>query len=164
MKKPFFLFGIILAGVFQITLFDSLKVFNVKPDFILLAVVMAYFMLEFKWAISLSVFAGIIKDALGIGAFGMNTLLFPLWVFLLAKVNKQIQMDSSLFRPIVVFVITLSHHIIAGLIFVTLGRFIPIGIFLRIVFIESIYTALIFFLACKLAAQWFPAKFAEVTE
>jgi len=141
-KRLFFALIILMTAILQITLVDSFKIFSVKPDLILLMAVIASFYFEFKETVTLSIFAGVLKDILGVGFFGINTLLFPLWSFLINKLNRQISIDNNILRIIIIFVITWFHNAISGSLLVYTGSIIPLGIFLRIVFLESIYTAI----------------------
>lgn len=153
MKKIYFAGIIVVLAVLQVTVIDSFKIFNVKPDFLLMAAVIASFIFDFKEALVLSVFAGVLKDILGTGVFGMHTLLFPLWSFLIERVNRQVPIDDELARPILIFVITFLHHTLCGLMLVWLGRQIRSGIFLRIIFVEPIYTTLVFLWVFKLVER-----------
>lgn len=143
MKKWIFLLIVILLGIFQVTILDCFKVVGIKPDLLLISIVIASLTFHFRWVLILSVFAGILKDAFSINTFGLNTLLFPLWSFLIIKLSKKISIDNNFIRAAVVFVIVIFNDIIIKLIFLFLGNLVPVGIFLRIIFIESLYTALI---------------------
>ncbi len=141
MKKLYFLFAILTLGVFQVSLLDCFKIFNVKPDLLLVSMIIAALVFKLPWAIFLSAFAGIFKDAFSTGAFGINALLFSLWCFLIARLTKKLSLEDDLTRIALIFLVTLIHHIIAGLSSLYLGKSIALGIFMRIVAIESIYTA-----------------------
>ena len=84
-RKSIYIGLLLIAGLLQITLLDSFKFCNVKPDLILIMAILASFIFGFREAILLSFIAGALKDALGAQAFGINSLLFPLWSFLLAQ-------------------------------------------------------------------------------
>lgn len=144
MKNLIFLSVIIILGLLQLTFLDSFRLFNIKPDLLLLSALIGSMFLEKKWALVLSLFAGIFKDAFGAGAFGINTLLFCLWSLLIIKLTKLISIEENFLRMGLIFMVVFLHNIIYGLILVYLGNFIPVGIILRIVFVESIYTALFF--------------------
>ncbi len=143
MKKLFFLFIIIILGVLQPTLLDYFKVFSVKPDLLLISVVIASLVFDLRWAFVLSVFAGFFKDIFGTSTFGINTIMFALWSFLIVRLSKEISIDSDTRRIALLFIITAIHNTITGLIFIYSGRLVPLGIFLRVVIVESIYTAIV---------------------
>lgn len=151
MRNWVFLLAIVIFSIFQVTILNNFRIFNVKPDLLLISVVMASLIFEFKWALLLSIFIGILKDALCINTFGINTLLFPLWAFIIIKLSKKISVDNNFIRVVFVLIITISNIIITKLMFLFLNSFvIPLGIFIRTAFIESLYTALIFPLVFKI--------------
>ena len=149
MKKLIFISIIIIFVLLQATVLNYVNIFNVKPDLLLISVIIASLFFEPVWAISLSIFAGILKDIFSVNAFGMNTVLFFLWSFLIIKLSRKIIFDSNYIRLALMFIIAILNSIIVRLIFLFLGNFISWGIFLRITFIESLYTALIFLLVLK---------------
>ncbi|MFA5145528.1 MAG: rod shape-determining protein MreD [Candidatus Omnitrophota bacterium] len=149
-----FFLAIVILGILQMTVLDSFKVFGVKPDLLLAGVCFTSLALKFRWAFILSAFAGIFKDALGSSVPGINTLLFPLWSFLIVRLNREMSIEEhDLIRAALVFIIAVLHNTITGLILVYLGGVVPLGSFLRIVFIQSIYTALIVPLLFKVYAM-----------
>lgn len=150
MKFLSYLFVIFIAVILQATLLDSFKIFGVKPDLLLIVIVITDTIFDLKWALCLGIFAGILKDSLGANVFGINTLLFPLWVFLIAKLSKKILLDSNFIRVMLIFIIGILHGIVTRLIFLALGNtIVSLGVFLRITFLESLYTAAILPLVFK---------------
>lgn len=143
MKKWIFFVIIVALGMLQVTILNYFKIFGVKPDLLLISVVIASLFFEFKWAFILSVFAGLFKDIFGANIFGINTLLFPLWSFLIVRLNKQITIDYNFVRIALIFIISLLHNTITGLILIYSGNLILLGLFLRIVSLQSIYTAVV---------------------
>lgn len=136
-----FWLGIVILGILQVTVLDYAKIFNVKPDLLLISISLASLVFGLGEALVLSVFAGLFKDVIGIGTFGINTFLFTLWSLLIGKLAKEISIENNFRRTTLIFIITILHNIIMGLTFVYCGKSIPLGLFLRIVSIESIYTA-----------------------
>jgi len=153
-KKIFFLFIIIILGLLQITLLDFFRVFGIKPDLLLICSVVSSLVFEFRWALMFCIFAGFFKDALGISALGINTLFFPIWCLLIIRLNREVTLDSNFIHIGLIFIVTFFHNIITGLISVYSGNVIPLGIFLRILIIESIYTALVFPLIFKITESY----------
>ena len=152
MRKRFFLLTIVILALLQVTILNYFKIFGVKPDLLLIgAVVAGLFSSDLKGVLFLSVFCGILKDALSTNAFGINTLLFPLWGFLALRLSKKISIDNNLIRAALIFIISVFNFVTARLIFLFFGSTIPMGIFLRIVFLESLYTALVSPLVFKFA-------------
>lgn len=156
MRKWLFLPILIICGIFQATILDHLRIFDVKPDLILVAVVAASLSSDLKWALFLSIAAGILKDSLSANTFGINTLLFALWSFLIIKLSRKISLDNNFLRAALVFVIIVTNGIIIRLIYFFWGRFIPPGIFLRTLFLEALYTAAVLPLVFKAIKLLYP--------
>jgi heme A synthase len=76
--------------------------------------------------------------------------MFSLWCFIIIKLAKDISIDNNFMRLTLLFIISISHHAILGLITIYSGNFIPLGIFLRIVLVESFYTVFVLLLVFKL--------------
>lgn len=142
MKKFIFFIIILICGILQVTILNNFKIFFVKPDLLLISVVLASLIFEWKWAFAFSLFAGIFKDSFSSAAFGINTILFPIWCILIIELAKQISIDFDLIRIGLLFVISLLQNVSEGAILVSSGSFIPLGIFLRNVTVGSIYTTL----------------------
>ena len=151
MKIFIFIVAIIIFALLQTTILNYVNIFNVKPDLLLISAIIASLFFQPLWAISLSIFSGILKDIFSVNAFGMNTILFFLWSFLIIKLSRKISLDSNYVCLVLVFIIAIVNNIITRLIFLFLGNSISLGLFLRITFIGSLYTASIFPLALKFA-------------
>ena len=109
-----------------------------------MCVAIAGIIFDLKWAFVFGIFSGILKDSLGAGSFGVNTLLFPLWVYFVIRLSREIPLDSNLVRTVLVFVIVILHSFLKKFIFFVLGiPSISIGAFLYITFLESLYTVAI---------------------
>lgn len=147
----FFTFVVFIAVLFQLTFVDCFRIFNARPDFILICLVIVSLYLDLKWALILGVFSGLLKDVLSANSFGINTLIFPFLSFVLIKLSKKISIENNFVRSAVVFVIGLFYHGVTGLIFFSLGKFrLPVFFFLRATVLESLYTALILPLAFRI--------------
>ena len=149
MRNWFFLVTIVILGLLQVTLLNYVRIFNVKPDLLLISLVISSLFFGMKWAFILGVSAGITKDVFAANTFGTNTLLFAIWTYLIIKLSKKIAIDNNYTRLPLVFIIVLSNSIISRLILLTQGNVVPLGITLRIIFFEPLYTALIFPLVFK---------------
>jgi len=125
---------------------NFVKIFNVKPDLLLACSVIASVLFEPAWGISLSMFSGVLKDISSVNSFGMNTLLFFLWSYLIIKLSRKVTLDVDYIQLALIFIITFLNNIVTRLVFILLGTYIPLAISLRIIFIEPLYTALVSFL------------------
>jgi rod shape-determining protein MreD len=143
MRNWIFFIIIVALGLLQVTILNYFKIFGAGPDLLLISVVLASLNFEFKWAFVLSVFPGIFKDVFAANTFGINTLLFPLWSILIVRLNKEIALDYNPICMVLTFMVSIFHNTITGLILAYSGSFIPVGVFLRIVFLQSTYTALV---------------------
>lgn len=142
MKNWVFFVLVLILGILQLTFLDWFKIFNLNPDLLLISAVIISLSVGWRTALALSVFAGLFKDSFGANIFGINTILFSLWSFSIARLNKKISIDNNFMRITLVFMVALLHNTINGIILLYLGRVIPLGIFLRIVLFASIYTTL----------------------
>lgn len=151
MIKAAFLLIVIIAGLLQVTLLDYLSIFAVKPDLLLACVVIAVLSFEFKWALLFSVLTGLLKDAFTASGFGMNTFLFSLWGYLAIRLSGKITLEKYFLPSVLIFIIMVLNGITVKAISLSLANLaVPLGIFSRIVFLESLYTALVFPLVFKI--------------
>ncbi|MDO8662075.1 MAG: rod shape-determining protein MreD [Candidatus Omnitrophota bacterium] len=132
----------LILGIFQLTFLEYFRIFGIKPDLLLVTVVIAGLFLEMRLAIIFGIFTGIFKDIFSLSPFGLNVLLFSLWGFLVAKISRKISIEDNIASVILVFVIALLQNIASGLALIYSGSFVPTGIFLRIILVGSLYTAL----------------------
>lgn len=151
MRKLIFILTLIILVILQATVLNYFNIFNVRPDLLLISVIITSLFFPPLLAISLSISAGILKDIFSINAFGMNTPLFFLWSFLIIKLSRKITFDTDYIRLALIFVIAILNNIITRLILLFFGNPVSLGIFLRIVFIESLYTVIISLLVLKFA-------------
>ncbi|MFH1354777.1 MAG: rod shape-determining protein MreD [Candidatus Omnitrophota bacterium] len=162
MNKFKFLILIIGLALIQLVFLEYFKFFGVTADLLLIGVVIASLTFRFRSAMIMAIFAGLIKDAFAAGSFGMNTLLFPLWTFLILRLSREIAIDSNIIRLCLISLIALLENIIRGLVLIYLGKSIPLGIFLRIIFIGSIYTAIVFPLIYRISRRWLGLKYSSI--
>jgi rod shape-determining protein MreD len=144
---------IILTVLFcflQVTILDNFKIFGVKPDLILIAVFIAALYLDLKPALGVALSAGIFKDAFTSSALGFNAFLFPLWVFLITRLLRRVSVEDNIARILLLFFVAILNNIISGLVLAYSAGSLSFGIFLRITFLASVYTALIFALILRI--------------
>lgn len=135
---------IIILAFVQVVFLEYVKVFNVKPDLLLISAVIASFIFRGRYSLALVLFAGLIKDIFGSNSYGINILLFSLWYFLIVILSRQITMDNSIIRLALIFIISIFHNLISGLMLFYLGKPLAVGIFIRTIIFASIYTTTIF--------------------
>ncbi|MDI6758515.1 MAG: hypothetical protein QMD94_02425 [Candidatus Omnitrophota bacterium] len=145
MRNLKFFFFVLILGICQAVFLDYFKIFNVKPDLLLISVIIVSLVLKPAWAVVLSLFAGIFKDTFASCSF-INTFLFPLWSFFIIKLSSKLSFDELPIRMGLVFIVAIVHNIFCALIFICSGKIIPPGIILRIVIVGAFYTAIVFLL------------------
>jgi rod shape-determining protein MreD len=148
--KPIGIFiSVVIFIMFQVTILDYIKIFGVKPDIILMYVCFISLVFELKWALPLSIFAGFLKDIFLVTPYDLNAVLFAFFSFSIRQFMHRVSLEKNL-MPIaflfIVFMVTLIHHTLTGLILIYSGKKITLGIFLRIITVQSIYN----FLFCLL--------------
>jgi rod shape-determining protein MreD len=129
-------------GLLQVTFLDQFKVFGIEPDFFLTTVVIAGLFFEIRLAVVFGACIGFFKDIFSLGTFGWDILLFSLWAFLTVKISRKVAIEDNITRTLLLFVIALMQNIAVGLSSGLSGSSIPFGIFLRVVFLSALYTAL----------------------
>lgn len=136
---PFLIISIF--AIFQATILNYLKIFYVLPDLLLISMVMVSLLFELRLALVLSAFAGILKDIFSIKPFAINTILFLLWCLFIKNLSKKLAIENRLSRALLVFVIVIFNDVINRLVIFHTGETIPAGIVLRVIFLESLFSA-----------------------
>lgn len=154
MKKITIFFIVVILAIFQVTLLDYFKIYNIKPDLLLIAVVTVSLSFRLKLALSLSVFIGFLKDIFNINTFGLNTLLFPIWTFLIIKLSRKLTLENNFIRALLVVLVIILNNISIRFINLIFGHAIPIGIFLRVTCLESLYTLGVSFLCFRFLCKY----------
>jgi|GEM_PF-446282 len=146
MKNLVYALYIIIAGILQLGLPGYLRVFGVQPDLLLALVVMVSLRSPAGWAVGLSLFAGILKDIFSVSGFGINTLLFPLWSIAILNLNRKINVEHDYLRLALGYIIAFLQNMFCGFALSYSGRFVPLGVFTRILLLSSLYTTVTLFL------------------
>jgi rod shape-determining protein MreD len=151
MKNKLIFLGFILAtGLLQVTIFDSFRFYNVKPDLLLITVVIAGLHFDLIWVLAAGLLAGFFKDIFGTNTFGLNALLFTAWGYLIWRANREISIDFFMIRLALVAIVALANGLVNAAALIYFGNIIPLGIMIRSVILNTIYTAALFPLAYKL--------------
>ncbi len=151
MRGILYLSVIILLGFFQVSVLDVFRVWNVRPDLLLIGMAASGVYLPPAWALSLGILAGLWKDVFSAGPFGVNTLLFSLWSLALMKLTRKISIDNYIIFAGTIAVIVALDALLVRLVFLYFGKVVSLGIFLRILVLETIYTAAVSVPLFKLA-------------
>lgn len=143
MSKRRLLSVILICVILQITVVPYFKIFGIKPDLILISIVIVSLSCDLKLALGLSILAGAFKDIFGANTLAINSLASGLWSFLVIKLSRCIAIDINLSRAGLIFVIAILNAFVMRIFFWYLGTYVPLGIFLRISFLDSLYTSLV---------------------
>jgi len=144
MKKLIFCMILIASGIIQITLLNYFRLFTIKVDLLLICMVIAALSFPLKWSLFFCLFSGIFKDAFSANDFGINTVLFCLWGFLITKLMRKIAIDNNMMRLLLIAVVTLLHNLLTGIILMYCGVVVPFGVILRMIILSPILTSIFF--------------------
>jgi len=150
MKKSAFILIIVLACFTQITLAHHLKLFNEMPDLLLICVILVSLDFDLKSALLFSIFSGVLKDLFSSSGFGFNVLFFSFWSFAVVRLARKIVFDNDLIRVALVAIVSFLHNLLIAVALFAAGYAIPAGVALRILFIGTIFTAVVSFLFFKI--------------
>ncbi|MBI4706976.1 MAG: rod shape-determining protein MreD [Candidatus Omnitrophica bacterium] len=151
MKKIIFLCFILGLAILEESFLSDFRIFGVSADMLLIALVVSSLFFRFGWALVFSIFAGLLRDCFSNNVFGFNMILFAFLSLLIIRISREIPIESAFLRIILVFIITFLYILISGIIFISLGRFIPLGIFLHKLFLAPIFTAAVSWIIFKLS-------------
>jgi rod shape-determining protein MreD len=154
--RYWFFFAVILAvAIFQISLGEALRIFNVKPELLLASVVLFTLICEFRLAVALGIIAGMLKDILSINNAAVNTILFPLWSILVIQAARKISLDTPARQGCLVAVVVMMNSLVLQLFIFPAGGKVPAGIFLRTLFLEPLYTAAVVLAGLRFFKRYF---------
>lgn len=156
MRKLFLLLAIIVLAFLELNWPVFLNFFYCKPDLLLIFMVALVFYTDFKTALIFGIIAGLAKDIFLPATYAINTICFSIWSYLIYRLSLQVSTEENFLRWLIVLVVVLLNNLILGMQSVSSGSIIPFGIFLRNLFIVSVYSTalapLIFKLTKKIAA------------
>ncbi len=142
-KLAIIIFLLLLLVIFEGTVLDYIRIFNVKPELTLAAVVALGFYYSWGLVLIFSFFAGLFKDILALTPLGINTIIFLLIGYLTVRLSKRFIIESLSLRMTIISAAVILENLIAQL---TLSFYlapVPLGVFLRTILIAAVYTALI---------------------
>ncbi len=149
--KKLLLFSIIVAlAVLQVTVLDVIRVWGVKPDLLLIAMIISALSFDFKWAMSFAFICGALKDIFFAMRFGVNAVLFTLLAFSIYKLSRRIFIEDELSCFILAFAVAFANNLVLFIVFLFKSISVAPVSFFRIGLFGSIYTALLFFVVYRL--------------
>ncbi len=142
--------AVFICAILQATLLNYFRLWGTKPDILLLACVVASLSFSLEKSLCIAVLAGFLKDILSLNHYGISTLLFPVIVFLVFKLSRKISADDSNFGAMLVFFAVILNGVISKIFLEFFGTFIPVGVFLRVIIIEALYSSAVSLLVFKI--------------
>jgi rod shape-determining protein MreD len=143
MRRADFFIAAGISVLLEATVLNGLRVFGVQPQIALVCVVLASLYLDSAAALGLAIFAGLLKDIFSPCQLGMNTLFFVFCAWAVRKLSRKISLETNyLVLGLICAVVVLRGIIFSGT--------APVGICLRIIILETAYTAAVFPLAIRL--------------
>ena len=142
MKNLKILVCLLILALIQSTTLNYFMFFRVKPELMLICLVLLGLFLNWRWALAYSLFLGFLKDIFGVYPFGVNMLLFVFWAYLLKVLSRKVAIEDNLILVALIFILVILNSISNRLILFFCGKIIPLGIFLRVSLIEAVYTAI----------------------
>lgn len=93
-----------------------------------------------KYVFLMGIFCGFLKDLMSISEFPLNIIIFGFWSYFLPKIFKKFYKENILLQ---ISILTLCLWI-NSFIFFVFRKTISMGIFLNIVFLESLYQVFVY--------------------
>ncbi|MDD5596089.1 MAG: rod shape-determining protein MreD [Candidatus Omnitrophica bacterium] len=150
MKKRIFFLVIIIFALFQATILDFFKIWNVKPDLLLACAVFSGLFFELKYALLFGLWSGFLKDALSLNTLALNIFYFPALAFLTNRLAKKIPIETIPIRMVLIFVSVVLVSLLNKFFQSSGENYITWGIYFRVTLLESLYTALVSSLIFKI--------------
>ncbi|MDD2752492.1 MAG: hypothetical protein PHN59_05105 [Candidatus Omnitrophica bacterium] len=143
MKKRTFFLVIVLLALFQATLLQFFRIGNVKPDLLLICAVFSGLLFELKYALFFSLVLAFLKDALAVHIFAPHIFYFPLLALLTNLLAKKVPIETTAIRIGLIFFAVILVNLLKKFIQFSAENYMALGIYLRVTFLEAIYTALV---------------------
>lgn len=154
--RIFFLLFISVSVLLEATFLNYLRLFSVKPQLMIIGVVLSSLYLPLGWALALALYAGLLMDVFSVCPWGINTFLYPALSFAIISFGRRISLDENSIRAALLFLCVIAVDIAARAISILLGQeVVSAVIFMRIVFLESVYTTVIYFALSKMSKPVF---------
>lgn len=154
MKKKIFIYTafILLIALMQVTLFNYIRIFNIKPNlFIVFIIIAAFFRGSYEGAI-IGFFAGITQDMVSGKVLGFYAILGMYLGLAVGSINKRLYRENIILNILNTFVFSFLYEFVLFVLLkwcpLLIGRGSLIGInffhaLRRIILPEAVYNSLI---------------------
>lgn len=144
MPIPIFLLLLGVALLLQTTMLDQVAIIGIKPDLIMLLVVLNGFLLGTREGAFLGFAGGVIEDLFSGTYIGLNALSKMVAGYLAGAVGERLYKESALVAAVVTFMSTMAGLAVYYLLTLFLGIYIPVLYALfRVALPAAFYTALL---------------------
>jgi len=143
MKKRSLYLVIVLLALFQATLLNYFRIFNVKPDLLLICAVFAGLVFELKQALLFSLVLGFLKDALAAQVFAAHIFYFPFLAAVTHFLAKKVPIETTLVRSVLIFLAVILIDLLKKFFQFSTENYFTLGVYLKVIILESLYTALV---------------------
>ncbi|MDD4899866.1 MAG: rod shape-determining protein MreD [Candidatus Omnitrophica bacterium] len=143
MKKRTLYLVIVLLALFQATLLNYFRIFNVKPDLLLICAVFVGLVFELKHALLFSLVLGFLKDAFTAQVFAAHIFYFPFLAAVTFFLAKKIPIETTLVRTVLIFLAVILIDLLKKFFQFSAGNYFTLGVYSKVIILESLYTALV---------------------
>lgn len=144
-QKIILILFVILFALLQSTVLNYVSFAGVKPDILLVIVIFTSFYTDWRFAFKIGLLAGLLKDILSGGIFGLDILIYGFCGLILGLYSKKIYREGPISGVVICFGVTLS---LMCLYYVITNIFLPLPNFVEslkiVIFPTAIYTSLVF--------------------
>ncbi len=138
--------GIYIVFLLQSLIFENIRIFSCPPDILLATVILLSVSSDLKWAAILGGFAGLLKDVMYGGAFGINILMY-MYLGLLVSLAVDTKSDNSpLIMGWISFVCITLMEIVVALLKSMFGYPTSVGFLTANIFVKGVFGAVFAFL------------------
>lgn len=130
------------AGLGQVAVFDRIRLFGAAPDLFMSSAVIAAVSFSPPLALCAGLFAGVFKDLFDVAPVAVNSILFPLTALLICRLNRTLSLESRLSCSLIAALAVMACNILAWFILAYSQGAVPRGIFVRVVMLDAVLTAL----------------------
>jgi rod shape-determining protein MreD len=132
-----------IIALSQYTLFNYFRIFNVKPNVILAALIMLVPFFSLGWSVAFAFLSGILRDIFSGLPFGLELCLCIIWIILAKQIFRRLSPENNLIRSVILCLIIVLNNFATQSVLFVLDRSLSLDIFLKIVSIESILTLIL---------------------
>lgn len=132
-----------IVAVLQATLLNYFRIFNIKPDVILIALIVLVPFFSLRWSVIFAFLSGVFRDIFSSLPFGINVILCIIWVIVAKEISRRLSIEHKLVRSAIPCLIILLNNLALRSFLFALQKPIIIYTFLKIVFLECIFALLL---------------------